>query len=83
MNWDAVGALAELLGAIGVIVTLLYLAVQVRYAKHQLEINGVYSRAQTSLGILSPMVNDPKMTELLLEVGQPRFGDFGLEPVDA
>lgn len=30
MNWDAVGALAELLGAIGVIVTLFYLALQVR-----------------------------------------------------
>jgi hypothetical protein len=30
MNWEAIGALAELLGAIGVIVTLVYLAVQVR-----------------------------------------------------
>lgn len=30
MNWDAVGAMAELLGAIGVIVTLLYLTTQLR-----------------------------------------------------
>ena len=30
MNWEAVGALAEGLGAIGVIVSLLYLASQVR-----------------------------------------------------
>lgn len=30
MNWDAVGALAELAGAFGVIVTLGYLAVQIR-----------------------------------------------------
>jgi hypothetical protein len=30
MNWDAIGAAAELLGAIGVIVSLLYLATQIR-----------------------------------------------------
>ncbi len=30
MNWDAVGALAELAGAIGVIATLIYLSVQLR-----------------------------------------------------
>ena len=30
MNWDAVGALAELMGAVGVVVTLIYLSRQVR-----------------------------------------------------
>jgi hypothetical protein len=30
MNWEALGALAELLGAVGVIVTLLYLASQIK-----------------------------------------------------
>jgi hypothetical protein len=30
MNWDAVGALAELAGAVGVILSLLYLAAQIR-----------------------------------------------------
>jgi len=30
MNWDAVGALSELIGAVAVIITLIYLAVQVR-----------------------------------------------------
>ena len=30
MNWDAIGAIAELLGAIGVMGTLLYLAVEMR-----------------------------------------------------
>jgi len=83
MNWEAIGAIAELIGAVAVVATLIYLAVQVRYAKHQLEINGVYSRAQTSIGILLPIVNDPKMASLLLEVGHPSFGDFGLEAVDA
>ncbi len=30
MNWEAIGAAAELLGAIGVIASLLYLATQIR-----------------------------------------------------
>ncbi len=30
MNWDAIGAVAEILGAIAVVVSLLYLALQVR-----------------------------------------------------
>ena len=31
MNWDAVGAIAEVVGAIGVLITLVYLAVQIRH----------------------------------------------------
>jgi len=30
MNWDAVGAVAEIVGALGVLVTLIYLATQIR-----------------------------------------------------
>ena len=30
MNWDAIGAIGELAGAIGVIITLVYLSLQIR-----------------------------------------------------
>lgn len=33
MNWDAIGAVGEILGAAAVVATLVYLAIQVRYAK--------------------------------------------------
>ena len=39
MNWEAVGALAELLGALVVLATLVYLAVQVRHSRDLLEEN--------------------------------------------
>ena len=39
MNWDAVGALAELLGSLAVFATLIYLAVQVRHSRDLLEEN--------------------------------------------
>lgn len=32
MNWDALGAIAELIGGIAVLITLVYLAIQVRHA---------------------------------------------------
>jgi len=36
MNWDAIGAMAELLGAIGVIASLVYLATQIRQSREQM-----------------------------------------------
>ena len=33
MNWDAIGAIAELIGTLVILVTLIYLAVQVKYAR--------------------------------------------------
>ena len=36
MNWDAIGASAELLGAIGVIASLIYLATQIRQSREQM-----------------------------------------------
>lgn len=39
MNWDAIGAIAELLGAIGVIVSLVYLATQIRQSREQMAHN--------------------------------------------
>jgi len=39
MNWDAIGAIAELLGAIGVIASLVYLASQIRHSREQMSQN--------------------------------------------
>ena len=39
MNWDAIGAIAETLGAVGVIASLVYLATQIRHSRDQMEQN--------------------------------------------
>ena len=63
MNWDAIGAIAETLGAVGVIASLVYLAGQIRQSRAQMEQNtralqagayqqfeqGVYARMETTL----------------------------------
>ena len=46
MNWDALGAIAELLGAIAVFLTLAYLTVQVRQNSKALEQQNQFSAAQ-------------------------------------
>ena len=45
MNWDAIGAIAELLGAIGVIASLVYLATQIRHSRDQMSQNTRAMRA--------------------------------------
>ena len=47
MNWDAIGALAELIGAAGVIASLVYLAVQIRQNTHAMEEGKRLALAQT------------------------------------
>jgi len=39
MNWDAIGAIAETLGAVGVIASLVYLASQIRQSRDQMHQN--------------------------------------------
>ncbi len=50
MNWDAIGAIGELLSAIAVLVTLVYLAVQVRYSRDLLEENRKLALSQVYQG---------------------------------
>ena len=54
MNWNAVGALAETLGVLGVIATLVYLSVQIRQNSRLLRAS---SSAVTTSG--ANVVNGP------------------------
>lgn len=48
MNWNAIEAISEALGAIAVLVTLIYLAVQVRYARAEVARNVTLSRTNAA-----------------------------------
>ncbi len=41
MNWDAISAVAETVGTIVVVITLLYLSVQIRIANKQREVESL------------------------------------------
>jgi hypothetical protein len=77
MNWEALGATAELLGAIAVLVTLLYLARQIRQNRESVEsasaetvlsnisnaLQNAASSSQISNVLLSGMENIGELTE--------------------
>lgn len=56
MNWDAVGAIAELVGAIGVVASLAYLAMQIRQNTQHIDFNtkairtGTYQNFSNTFG---------------------------------
>ena len=50
MNWDAIGAVGEIVGALAVLITLAYLAVQVRHSRDLLEENRKLALSQVYQG---------------------------------
>lgn len=52
-NWDVIGAVAELAGAVGVVASLAYLAVQIRQNTNQMERNDRAARGQSYQDLLT------------------------------
>jgi hypothetical protein len=78
MNWDAVGAIAELLGSLAVFATLVYLAVQVRHSKTLLERNERIAlsqvhqaRADTRVNVHLSQLSVPNFPKLYSIWGNP------------
>ena len=65
MTWDAVGALAETLGAIAVIATLAYLAVQVRHLKSQLHMSSLKDQAEIFANVTNAVTTSPVLATAL------------------
>lgn len=61
MNWEAFGAIAEFVGAISVLATLLYLALQVREARRLLQSNSHQARTDRNIQVLQTRFGDPVM----------------------
>ncbi len=68
INWDAVGALAELLGGIGVIITLVYLAQQIRQNTRFVRAD-MYQRMNDSASSINfDLFSNPEAIEFLATV---------------
>jgi hypothetical protein len=79
MNWDALGAIGEIAGAIGVVVTLVYLSTQIRQNTKSSKITAVQSAVEGSARWNEILVNDKELGEMfwrgmanpeLLEAGE-------------
>ncbi len=63
MNWDAVGAIGETVGAIGVVVTLVYLAVQIRQQNRESRIAAVHELNEAFRGSITSF-QDPGLADI-------------------
>ena len=84
MNWEAIGAIAELLGAAGVIVSLLYLATQIRQNTRSVRMTSHHGLMSEFRATARALTQDPELGDLhrkglenpeqLSEADRGRFG---------
>lgn len=65
LNWEALGAIGEIAGALGVIITLAYLAVQIRQNTRASRITAIQTASENSARFSELLASDPELGELL------------------
>lgn len=59
MNWDAISGIGELVGATAVVVSILYLAVQVKQNSTHVRSSGYQATAQSTMQMLEHLASNP------------------------
>jgi hypothetical protein len=72
MTWDAIGALGEWAGALAVIATLIYLAIQIRQNSENLRTNAELEASRQFTLIVSRVSADPNMKRIWDEVADQK-----------
>lgn len=66
MNWDAIGAIAEAIGAAGMIASLLYLASQVRAGARTAAVESKLASTRHYTDFLALLIQSPKLNDIFL-----------------
>ena len=69
MNWEAIGAIGEVIGAVGVIATLGYLAVQIRQNTSSVRASTLQDMNEASAGFLDLMASDEDLGRIFVSGG--------------
>ncbi len=78
MNWEALGSVGEIVGAIGVIASLIYLAAQIRQNTRSLRAGTYESLSQATASSNTLLISDPEFARIV-EIG---LGNERLPPED-
>lgn len=91
MQWEAIGAVGEVLGAVGVIITLGYLALQIRHSNKLASWETHRAAVAANANILSAVLNDPEVAKIyrigfmhpeeLNEIEKIRFNQLAIQMV--
>jgi hypothetical protein len=65
MNWDAVGAISELVGAFAVVITLIYLAIQVRQNTRAIRLDTGHAITEEFRSMFAMMAENKDLAELV------------------
>jgi hypothetical protein len=78
VNWEAIGAIGEVGGAIAVVVTLVYLALQIRHSTQATRI-AAYHQAQEQLWSVGAAVStDPELANILARTFSGGIDDLSM-----
>ena len=80
MNWDAIGAVGQVLGSVAVFITLAYLAVQTTHGKRDLQRSVNQSRADGMARLFLDLANNKRAAEASLAIAK-NWGAGGAAPV--
>ena len=64
MNWDAIGAVGEIIGAIAVVASLIYLATQIRQSRHESQAASRDSMAKLTTDILLRVAENSELASI-------------------
>ena len=64
MNWEAISAIGQLVGALAVVISLIYLARQVGSSARETRIASVRAQADRFLGLLQQLTEHPDLNDL-------------------
>ena len=67
MNWDAIGAIGEILGALAVVLTLGYLAIQVKQNSHGMRVAAKLEIDKQHTTFTDLILKDPQLFKLQVE----------------
>ena len=75
MNWDAIGAIGQMFGSLAVLVTLGYVAIQVRDAKQELRRSLSQARSEALRDLLE-QVREPRLNSVMTKANDAEGANF-------
>ena len=66
MNWDAIGALAELAGAVAVVLSLVYLALQIRENTRSVKIAAMSSFREGGADFMTTLAQNEELSDIYM-----------------
>lgn len=78
MNWDAIGAIGENIGAFAVVISVLYLALQIKQNTSQVRSSGYQAAAQTGNNFLEGLASNPEARRIF-QIAQESYTELSDE----